>query len=421
MQQRNYALYTFGSSVSLLGLWVHRVAIGWLTWELTGSSTWVGLIAFADLIPSVVLTPISGVVVDWFDRRRITLISQAIAMVQALLIGVLVVTGAVNQWWLFGLSLLVGAVWSFNGSARLAMLPNLVEREHMPAAIAVNSAIFNVARFVGPALAGAIIALGGVAHAFFFNAATFVAFIWALCVIRELRHEGRGRVPGSILRQYAEGIRYACRHEGIGPMILLLTILALGVKPVLDLLPVIADGVFGRGATGLAHMTASGGLGALFAAVFLARRATTIGLTAVVLTAVLVGALSVVAMSVFAFYPVALACVFLLGAATTLAGTGTQTLMQSAVDGAVRGRVMSLYLVIFRGGPAVGALALGAAFDWVGVPAALIAGALAAIAGWLWSVRRVRRISGVFEAPAAEELPPGDGQPRESSTGAASR
>jgi MFS family permease len=397
MRQRDYALYTLGSSISLMGLWVHRVAMGWLTWELTKSSTWVGLVAFADLFPSVVLTPVSGVVVDWFDRRRITIVSQVIAMAQAALIGALVVMGWINVWWLFGLSLLIGAVWSFNGAARLAMLPNLVEREHIPAAIAVNSAVFNVARFIGPALAGAIIAGAGVAAAFFFNAVTFTAFIWSLAMIRELRQEGRGRKPGNIFVQYAEGIRYACRHAGIGPMILLLTILALAVKPVLDLLPVIADGVFHRGATGLAQMTAAGGLGALCAAVFLARRATTTGLTAVTMAGVLLGGASVVVMAASPFFPLALGCCFLLGAASTLAGTGTQTLMQSAVDGAVRGRVMSLYLIIFRGGPALGALALGAAFEWVGVAPALIAGAAMGLVGWLWTVRRIKAISGAFE------------------------
>src|SRR5690606_30680985 len=107
----------------------------------------------------------------------------AVAMVQALLLGVLTATGLVTVWWLLGLTMVVGAVWAFNGAARLAMIPNLVEREHLPAAIALNSAIFSVARFIGPALAGAIIAVWGVAHAFFFNCATFIAFIWALMVL----------------------------------------------------------------------------------------------------------------------------------------------------------------------------------------------------------------------------------------------
>lgn len=402
LRQRNYALYTLGSSVSLLGLWVHRVAIGWLTWDLTGSAVWVGAVAFADLFPSVLLTPVGGVIVDWVDRRKITLVSQAIAMVQALLIGVLVATGLVTVWWLLGLTLVVGAVWAFNGAARLAMIPNLVEREHLPAAIALNSAIFNAARFVGPALAGGIIAFWGVSQAFFFNAASFVAFIWALTVIRELRQEVRGRTPGSILDKYAEGLAYAWRHPGIGPMLLLLVVLALCVKPMLELLPAIADGVFGRGAVGLAQMTAAAGLGAVCMSVFLATRATTNGLTRLTMSSLLIGGVSVLALAATSSFVLALAATFVLGAATTLAGTGTQTLMQSAVDGAVRGRVMSLYILIFRGGPAVGALAVGAAFEWIGMSVGLMVGAAIGLACWLWGLRRTRRIAGALEAAAAE-------------------
>lgn len=398
LADRRFAVYMAGNAVSLAGFWVHKVAVGWLTWDLTHSGTWLGLVAFADLFPTTVLAPVAGVVADRMDRRHLSMISQLLAMAQALALGALVLGGWIDIWSLLALTLFLGVVYSFNTAARLAMLPNIVRREHVASAIALNSSVFNVARFVGPAVAGWIIAVGSVGHAFLFNADTFVVYVAALVRTPVLRDERGRRGSGGLLRQSTEGFRYARAHPGIGPMLVLLTALAVGVKCVLELLPGFADGVFGRGATGLAQLTSAGGAGALAAAVWLVVRSSTSGLTRETAASLLVGGLAVAALAASDTFAVGLVAAFVIGAAITIGGTGTQTLMQNVVEGTMRGRVMSLYGVIYRGGPALGALAMGAVSEAVGLRWSVAGGAALAFAAWAWLERRRKETAAALEA-----------------------
>src|SRR5690606_3932515 len=240
----------------------------------------------------------------------------------------------------------------FNTAARLSMVPNLVERRFIPPAIAFNSAVFNLARVIGPAMGGYIMAEWGVGEAFLFNGATYVVFIVTLLMISQVRTEEGRAGTGGILAESGEGLAYARRHPGIGPMLNLLAAVALGGKSVLELLPEFADRVFGRGTEGLAELTAAAGAGALIAPVPTAARRTGGGLTRLPVTAMLISAVSIFGFTATSWYPLALASVFLLGFAGVYTGTGTQTLMQHVVDGGLRGRVMSLYGVIHRGAPA---------------------------------------------------------------------
>ena len=221
--QYHYGVYTAGSTISLFGMWAHKLAIAWLAWELTQSSLWVAAVAFSELVPSLILTPYAGVVADRYDRRLITIISQVFGMAQALLLGWLTLTGRMSEaadvWWLAGLSAFLGVVWSFNTAARLSMVPNLVEHRFILPAIAYNSAIYNLARIVGPALAGFIMARWGVGEAFLFNALTFTAFIVSLLMIRQVRHEEGRHGSGGAFAQSIEGLAYVRRHAGIRPML----------------------------------------------------------------------------------------------------------------------------------------------------------------------------------------------------------
>ena len=388
LRQRNFAYYLWGGTPSVVGLWVHRIAVLWLTWEMTKSGTWLGLMSFADLAPTVIITPFAGAIADRVDRRKMSIITQALAMLQAIVLAVLVMTGLIGIWSLWVCTLFLGCVYAFFTAARLTMVPNLLPREHIPAAIALDSAIFNVARFLGPMVAGAIIIGWGVGPAFVFNACTFVIYLYALFRLRLLRDESSGRAHGGILQQTVEGLRYAWDHAGIRLMLLVIAAMALGVKPVLDLLPGFADVVFNRGPAGLAELTAAAGLGAFSAAVYLATRGATLGLTKVTIWALAMGATGILVFCANDIYWLALVAMFFVGASVTLAGTGTQTLMQAAVDGAMRGRVMSLYGVIYRGGPALGALVMGTASDTIGLPLAVSGGGVLTLAAWLWIVRR---------------------------------
>ncbi|MEE8334052.1 MAG: MFS transporter [Alphaproteobacteria bacterium] len=399
LRQRNFGLYAAGSTVSLIGMWVQRIAIGWLTWDLTHSGTWLGLIAFADLFPIVVLTPLAGLVADRYDRLKITILSQYLASAQALLLAFLTFTGDITIWWLVVLSAFIGVVWAFNTAARLSMIPNLVEHRYIASAVALNSAAFNAARFIGPALAGGIMAIWGVGEAFLFNAATFVVFIVALMKMRLINVETSGRSRGGMLSQSFNGIGYARRHPGIGPILVLLFAMAIGVKPMLELLPGFADAVFHRGIEGLAQLTASAGLGALITAVWLAQRGRMVGLTNIALLALIASAITILAFTASDWYPLGLVACFVFGITITMAGTATQSLMQNAVEGHMRGQVMSLYGLVYRGGPAVGALIMGAAADLVGLQWALASGAVICMAAWIWLARQRIAVTQALEHP----------------------
>jgi len=399
LRQRNYGLYMLGSTVSLVGLWVQRIAIGWVTWELTHSATWLGLVAFADLFPIVLLTPLAGVVADRYDRLRITILSQYLGMAQAVLLAVLTLTGHVTIWWLLGLSLFVGVVWSFNTAARLSMIPNLVEQRYIPSAVALNAAAFNVARFIGPAVAGTIMAVWGAGEAFALNALTFIVFIVALTKMRLINVETGGRARGGVLAQAFDGIGYARHHPGIGPILLLLIAMAVGVKPMLELLPGFADEVFHRGVQGLAQLTAAAGLGALITALWLAQRGRMTGLTRIAMLALGMSGAAIAAFTATDWYPLGLAACFCFGVTITMAGTATQSLMQNAVDGHVRGRVMSLYGLVYRGAPALGALIMGAAADLVGLRWAMASGGVICVATLVWIARRRAGVTRALEYP----------------------
>ncbi len=399
LRQRNFGLYTAGSTVSMIGMWVQRIAIGWLTWELTHSSTWLGLVAFADLFPIVVLTPLAGLVADRYDRLKITILSQYLASAQALLLAALTFSGDITIWWLVALSMFIGVVWSFNTAARLSMIPNLVERRYIASAVALNSAAFNVARFIGPALAGAIMAIWGVGEAFLFNAATFVVFIATLMKMRLITDETSGRARAGMLSQAFNGIAYAGRHPGIGPILILLIAMALGVKPILELLPGFADAVFHRGIEGLAQLTASAGMGALITSIWLAGRGRMTGLTNIAMLSLIGSAVAILGFTASDWYPLGLAGCFAFGITITMAGTATQTLMQNAVDGHMRGQVMSLYGLVYRGAPAVGALVMGAAADLIGLQWALASGAVICMGAWIWIARRRDTVTRALEQP----------------------
>ncbi len=397
LKQRNFAWYISGSTVALFGIWAQRLTIGWLTWELTHSGFWLGLMVFADLFPTVLLTPIAGVVADRVDRVKMSIVTQALGMLQAFALAALTFTGLIDRWSLLALMVFIGIVWAFNTAARLSMVPNLLEPQHVPAAIALDSTVFNIARFIGPALAGFLYDHVGPGMSFLLNGITFMFFLFTLAQCRMLRDERRHAAGANILAQATEGIRYAARHPGIGPVLVLLIALAGFLKPVLELLPGVTGAVYHMSATGLGWLMSASAVGAIIAGFWLAQRGTVKGLSSMVLSTLLVGSLSIFAFAATDIYALGLVGVFFLGGAIVICGTGTQTLMQHAVDGAMRGRVMSLYGMVFRGVPALGALAIGSAAEVIGFQAALAAGGVLCIAVFLWMLRYRRTMAAALE------------------------
>ncbi len=395
---RNFRLYMAGHGLSLVGLWLHRVAVGWLAWDLTGSGTWLGVIAMVDLAPAVVLGPIAGALADRFDRRRLAQLFQIVAMIQAVLLAALSFAGVLDIWLLAALTLALGVNQSFWQPARLALVPSLVPRADLATAIAVNAVVFNVARFLGPAAAGAIIVWAGVGWAFLANAVSYLAFIYALAVLSLPPPATADRRHG-IFADMVQGIRYALRHPGISPLLLLLAAFAVLVRPVVELLPGFAEAVFARGAGGLAIMTSTMGAGALVAGLWLARRGGG-DLMGLVATAGSVGALVLFAFAATSWFAFALACLAVAAFCQTCMGVGGQTLLQSAIDDVMRGRVLSFYGMIFRGGPALGAVAMGTASEVTGLQVPVALGALIGVAACALAYRRRHALALALAPPS---------------------
>ncbi|MBB42821.1 MAG: hypothetical protein CMM44_03545 [Rhodospirillaceae bacterium] len=374
--QRNYAWYMGGASVSLFGMWAQRIAVAWLAWELTRSELWLGLIAFADLFPTVIITPIAGAIADRTNRLWMSRISIFLAGCQAFMLAWMAYNGYLTEasdvWWLFFLSLFLGIVMAFATAARLSMVPLLIEPDFLPSALANDAAIFNSARVVGPMLAALIISTWNAGTAFLLNGFVFMIFVCCLMVVRLLRNESKSSPSGNVIADTIEGMRAAAVHQGIGPMLIVLSAVAIGVKSFFDLLPAVSDEVFNAGVDGFAHLAAAGGFGAVSAAIWLAMRGSLEGLTSITLGAMAIGMAGISLMCATDNIWIGLLGSFFGGVAVTLCGTGTQTLMQNAVEGHLRGRIMSIYGMLHRGAPAVGALTMGAAAEIFGVQWALI-------------------------------------------------
>lgn len=406
---RNYRVYTIGNGISLIGIWLQRVAVGWLAWDLTHSGTWLGLVAFADLAPVVVLSPMAGALADRRDRVWVIRVTQLVAISQAALLFALVASGWISIWSLFLLTAVLGAVNAFAQPARLALIPSLVDREALPSAVAINSILFNNARFIGPAIAGVVIAEGSVALAFALNAMTYVAFQVSLARL--------GRVPVDhpvatgrrrMLTETLEGYLYVMRHPGIGPMMALFAASALACRGFIEMLPGFADSVFHRGPQGLAWLVATAGLGAMAGGAWMAMRRGIGGLTRLVVAHTLLISVALVAFTATDVFWIALPCLFVAGAGLVVTGVSAQTLVQSAVNPAMRGRIMGLYGMIFRGGPALNALIIGLLSSQFGLRLPLAAGALIAVLFWAWAAWRRPAIAAVLEAEPEPQGAPAD-------------
>jgi len=406
MRHRHYRNYTLGSVLSLIGTWTHRVALGWLAWKLTGSYAWLGVIAFADMFMMMLFSPLAGDLADRMDRRRVAYWSQFAMMCQSIAIALLVFTGLIGIWLLLGLTLLLGMMHAYHTASRLAMVPNLVPEEDLTPAVAINSLIFNVARFLGPAVAGLIIANFGVGPAFVFNAMTFIVFLVVLGRLELLRMEHRPSPGKGVFSNIADGVRYAAEHPGIGPLLVMLTVTAFAARSLPDLLPGFADAVFQRGPEGFAWLTSMMGLGAMLSGfVFLARDGV-LGMTAMVLHCMVLLGIAIIVFVSLDTFRVGLVMIAGIGFFMNLNSTGVLNLMQNVVEGTLRGRVMSIYAFLYQGAPAVGTLLIGTIAEHTGLAWPVAAAGLLGIALWLAMLPRLGSMVAALEGvgrPAVQE------------------
>lgn len=398
LSHRDARIFFLASVISWTGLWVHRIAVTWLAWEITGSSFWVGMVAFCDLAPAVVFSPIAGAVADRMDRVRLTMLSQAAIALQASAVGLLLAADMLSIGVLLVLEVASGIASSFAQPARQSLMPGLVPRADLPAAVACNSLCFNVARFVGPALAGPIIAFWGVVPAVLVNAAAYLIATLTMPLLRVSPDQRRGHAPeATIFGEAIAGFRYAGRHPGIGPILVFAALASVLMRGVPEILPPFVERLFGQGAQGLALLTAAFGIGALVSGLWVANRGRLGGATRLAVFAVAAQAVFTIGFIATGWFPFAVACGALMGAAGSVHGISVQTLVQSASDPAMRGRVLSLWGLITRACPALGALVLGGAGEVFGLRLPVLAAMLLALGVFAWGLTRLPRMAAVLE------------------------
>jgi MFS family permease len=405
IRNANFGIYTAGSTVSLIGMWMQRIAIGWLTWELTGSGLWLGIVAFADFFPVVLIGPIAGAAADRWDRLRVVKTSQAIQLVQATVLWGLTVSGHMSIGVLVALTAFQGVVVAFNQPARLALVPSLVPQADMAGAVAINSIVFNLARFIGPILSGLAIVWSGVAAAFAANAISYVAFLVALARVRIDAGVAAPAERRSLSADLAQGIRYTATHPGIAALLILLIAVGIGGRPLNELLPGFADELYRSGAMGLSVLASAIGGGAILGGFWLGQRAHASGLTEIALWSALGGALAAIAAIATDRLWLAVPAVVVFGFCMAVCGIAIQTLIQLATDRSMRGRVMGLYGLIFRGAPAVGALGAGVASSYLGLRWPVLLGALLVVVVWSWAYFARERIAAALETRDDESGP----------------
>lgn len=394
---RNYACFMGGMTPALLGLWMQRIGTLWLAWDLTRSNTWVGLVVAADYAPMMVLAPFVGAFVEKSNPVRVQMCAQMVSMTIAGLLAALSFAGAMSIWLLLLLTFVQGCVHPFSAVARHTIVPSTVPRLELPTALATDSALYNSCRFVGPVLAGYIIALSSVGYTFTVNVAGIVCYLIGLSLIRIDYSERTQRARGDMLGEIAEGVRYIRGHPGIGPLFLLLIIGGIWIRPLGDLLPGFADTVFRAGPQGLGWLTAGMGIGAAVGAVLVAMYARTHGLTLAVLLSFAVNMAATLLFAATGWLWLAILIGALWGLSLTILSTGAQALVQSAVDNALRARVMSFYTIIYRGVPFLGAVVIGWSADRIGLQLAFAIAALLCLPAWLWAFARRGQLTQALE------------------------
>ena len=379
-RHRDFRLYFAGQGISQTGTWLQMIATSWLIYHLSGSAFLLGLAAFAQFIPMLVLGPFAGVWVDRQKKRAVLLITQSIALVQALVMLALVASGHVQPWQLILANLVLGVVNAFDSPARQSQLVELVGgKEDLPNAIAFSSILMNGARFIGPMIGGAVIAGLGEVWGFGLNTMMRGAVIVALLLIRATPQQTEKATTGW-REQLAAGFRYAYGFLPSRSALLLLSAVSFSVQPYQSLAPYFARDVFHGGSEVLGYLIGAGGLGAVSGMVHLAIRPSIRGLLSQIpFTAAAAGA----ALIVFSFSSslwVALPMLFLVGMGSMITAASTNTVLQTIVEDRMRARVVSIYMMSFLGVAPLGALSAGLLAERIGPPATLALGGVLALA-----------------------------------------
>ena len=392
LRHRNFRLFFAGQTISLIGTWMTRVATGWLVYKITGSALYLGVVGFAGQIPTFIVAPFAGVLVDRFDRRKLLLWTQVLACVQSLALAVLTLAKIINIREVIALSVFQGLINAFDMPGRQAFLVQMVgDKQDLGNAIALNSSMVNLARLVGPALAGLVIAAVGEGYCFTIDGVSYFAVIASLLMM----HVAIGPVrpnAGSLLQQMKEGWEYVAGSRPVRTILSLFGLISLMGMPFTVLMPVFASNVLHGGAYTLGFLLAASGVGALISAISLALRKTVRGLTAMIQISAAVFGAGLIGFGLSRMFLLSLFLMLFVGFGMMQGMAASNTVIQTLVPEDKRGRVMSYYTMAFVGMAPWGSLLAGSLAHHFGAPRAVMISGAFCVAGAVWFTTQLKAV-----------------------------
>ena len=393
----NYRLFFAGQVVSLIGTWITNTATSWLVYRLTGSALLLGLVGFCAQLPNFLLSPFAGIVVDRHNRHRLLIFTQIFSMFQSLALAVLTLGHWITIPWLLGLSIFQGLVNAFDMPCRQTFVVEMIEnKKDLGNAIALNSSMFNLARLIGPAVGGIIIAAVGEGWCFLMDGISYLAVIMALLAMKLKPREIPKVTEKSPWLQMKEGLKYAMKSTPIRSMISLIALVSFVGVPYAVLMPIFAGKILSGGPHTLGFLMAASGSGALLGALWLAARKSVKGLSRVIPYAAFVFGAGLVAFSFSKILWVSIVLLVITGCGFMIQVASSNTILQTIVEDDKRGRVMSLFVMAFMGTAPFGSLFAGSLSEKIGAPHTLLVGGICCMAGAIWFHRKLPEIREVI-------------------------
>jgi MFS family permease len=388
LQYRNYRLFFGGQGISLIGTWMQRIAMWWLVYRLTNSPFLLGVVGFTGQIPIFLLTPFAGVLADRMNRQRVLVITQTLAMMQAFILALLVLAGAIAVWHIISLSIFLGVIDAFDMPVRQSFMVEIVQAKDLGNAIALNSSIVNSAQLLGPSIAGILIASMGEGVCFLLNGISYLFVIVSLLAMK-ITSKKITTQNTHVLQGIREGFSYAFGFPPIRSILLLLALVSLIGMPYRVLMPVFAKDILHGGPHTLGFLMGSSGLGALVGSIYLASRKSVLGLGKWIALATGVFGIGLIAFSLSRVFWFSLFLIFLTSFGMMVQFASSNTVLQTIVDEDKRGRVMSFYAMALRGMAPFGSLLAGGLAGKIGAPNTLMIGGVSCFLGALVFARKL--------------------------------
>jgi MFS family permease len=392
LNSRNYRLFFTGQAISMIGTWMTQIATVWLVYHLTNSALWLGIVGFSSQIPSFILAPFGGILIDRWNRHRILLTTQALAMIQSLALAVLALTGVIHIWHLILLSIFQGLITAFDSPARQAFVTEMVDRkEDLGNAIALNSSIFNGARLVGPAIGGLVIASVGAGVCFLIDGLSYIAVIAGLLAMR-LKPREIAVQTTNVWQRLKEGFIYAFSFPPIRSILLLVALFSFMGMPYTTFVPIFATDILHGGSETLGFLMAASGVGALIGGIYLSSRPSVLGLGKIIAFSPALLGIGLIIFSQSRLLWLSLLMMLIVGCGSIFQISSSNIVLQTIVEEDKRGRLMSLYTMSFLGILPFGNLAAGALASKIGAPNTIMIGGSFCILGSLVFAKQLPEI-----------------------------